>query len=326
MKPDIRGGILALGGVLLFGSGVLTLLDLGYYGNFPVLRSLPRPGLLAPNLVFGGYALIEVGRYIATAGGTRDSRLFGDRLSVLTGSAPSTSESTPTTATGLWLWMFLLGLTGQIVWAALQFTAVAGMFQVQVIRYGSLLLMAVAVHYDMEHIAAVADWGGRRRWEIGVLIFPLNLVIAAIYLWLRRRKIQAADEDRGAPEMSGPSAREAFNHQEHAGGEHTAGRRWSWHYLILLCLIGWVIVLASPAVSIGSGGVGSLVAIAVSVLLPVATYLDSRTIVSELWDLRRTYWVLATIVPIVNIVVGSAYLLRRYETMRAMQLERRQLT
>lgn len=298
---------------------MFLLLDLAYYGNLLALRSIPKVELLIPNVVFGGYALIEVGRYVLTRGETRESRYITDRQSLITKGKPTSREVTTTTATGRWFGVLILGLLGEISWGLLQFTPLSGTWGARALHYGSLLTLVIAVHYDMEYVAARAGWGGHRRWEIGFLIFPLNLVIAAAYIWMRRQRLRTTDESNG--DSSG-TARPPSPVSKSNGKRSSEGPPWSgvgWHYLIPACLLVWLLTLTSSTVAVGSNNVVNIVVITVWVLLPVATYLDIRKIESDLWKPRRAYWVLGTLVPFFNLVIGGAYLFRRYETIRAMQ-------
>lgn len=330
MSRDILGLGLALAGVPVFGVGAFVFLDL-YWAAFPVLPRLPRQQLLGANLVFGGYGLLEVGRYVATEGGTRESPYFSDRTDVVSGGRPSSGTVGTTTVTGRWFPVLGLGLLGQILWALQEFV-VSGAISSPLLRLWSLATVVVAAHFDMEYVAARADWGGHRRWEIGFVVFPLNLALAVAYVWLRRRHLAATDGRGGEFEtITPPETATPDGHDGEAPGEDPSDSRWEWYYLVGGALVGWLVTIAVLEFDGVSGGLvesiltgdvtgGALVgsmAVTVWVLLPVATYFDTERVTSDLWTPRRAYWVLGSAIPVLNVVGGGAYLLRRYETVRA---------
>lgn len=321
MNRDTRGLVLGVTGATTFLAGVLLWIDLLYFGNLPAARAVPSPGLVAPNLVFGGYALVEVGRYVATDGGSRESRYYGDRLSVVTGREPATLDGEPTTATGAWLAVLLGAMAGQLLWAASLATPLAGSPGADALRYGSALAAAIAVHYDVEYVASRAGWGGRRRWVLGVLVVPVNLLVTGAYLIRRRDRLDETDSDGDG----GPAARttDGRGRGDESGAEAPSGAGSESGLgvvvpvAIAVCALAWVAVIASDGITVGRGGVVGAAVVAVWVTLPLATYLDAGSLRGNGWEPRRAYWAIGTAVPGLCVVVAAAYLLRRYETARA---------
>jgi hypothetical protein len=160
------------------------------------------------------------------------------------------------------------------------------------------------MHYDIEYVAAQVGWSGRRRWVVGMVVFPVNLAVVTAYAIRRRASLQ---DDRGVehPEKI----------DESDGPRNLSGYPGA-NVLIVACVLVWVAVLSLDTLTVGQGGAVALVILGVWVLLPLVTFLDIRSLTGTNWEPKRAYWVLGALLPIANIVVAIVYLLRRHETLR----------
>lgn len=303
MERDTRGLIISLLGLAVFVVGVGLLIDLSYFENIPRLQALEGLGLLTPNLIVGGYGLMELGRYHGTAGETEESRYFGARFSVLSGRDPTAVEPPRSNATALWFRVVWVGLAGQVVWAGLTLAGhIEGLY---VLRYTTLLATVLAAYYDMQYVARRTRWPWPQRWLLGFIVFPLNLATAVAYVRLRRQRLTEA----GSSGDDGDVAQSADR----------AGRSWAtpgWHYVVALATVGWLPILLVRDVTISTGPLAAVAIVAVWLALPVAIALDSRQFTDSAWIPKRRRWIIGGLIPVCNLVVGPAYLLRRYETTR----------
>lgn len=90
-----------------------------------------------------------------------------------------------------------------------------------------------------------------------------------------------------------------------------------WWYGVALSLACWLVAAVVtermvPYDSVGNDVIAVLILFA-WVLMPVATYLDIRYVREHGdWNPRTTFWVLASLIWLVNIFTGFSYLARRY--------------
>lgn len=305
MERDTRGLAISLLGLAVFVVGVGLLIDLAYFENILHLQSIEELGLLAPNLVVGGYGLMELGRYHGTAGGTEESGYFGARLSVLSGQDPTAVEPSWSNATALWFRVLWVGLAGQVVWAGLALTGLIEGFAGQVLRYTTLLTTVLAAYYDMQYVARRTRWPWPQRWLLGFVVFPLNLATAIVYVRLRRQRLAEAGSSGCDGNAAQPTER--------------TDRSWAtpgWHYVIALATVGWLPILLVREITISTSPLVAVAIVVVWLALPAAIALDSRQFTDSAWVPKRRRWIIGGLLPVCNLVVGSAYLLRRYETTR----------
>ncbi|UPV73206.1 hypothetical protein M0R89_11670 [Halorussus limi] len=305
MERDARGLAISLLGLAVFVVGVGLLIDLTYFENILPLQAIEGLGLLVPNLVVGGYGLMELGRYYGTAGGTEESNYFGPRFSVLSGRNPAAVEPRQSNATALWFRVLWVGLAGQVVWAGLTLAGLVEGFPGQVLRYTTLLATVLAAYYDIQYVAKCARWPWPQRWLVGFAVFPVNLAIAVAYVRLRRQRLTEAGPCGGDGDATRPT--------------DGTDRSWAtpgWHYVVALATVGWLPILLVRDIAIGTGPLVAVAILAVWLALPVAIALDSRKFTDSTWIPKRRRWIIGGLLPVCNLVVGPAYLLRRYETTR----------
>ncbi|WP_225333069.1 hypothetical protein [Halomicrobium urmianum] len=305
MGRDTSGLAISLLGLAVFVVGVGLLIDLTYFETAPALQAREGLGLLTPNLVVGGYGLMEAGRYHGTAGGSEESRYFDTRLPVFSGRDSTAVELSPSNATALWFRVLWIGLTGQAVWAGLALTGLVEGVSGRVLRYATLLATVLAAYYDMQYVAGRARWSGPQRWLLGFAVFPVNLGVAVAYVRLRRRRLTGAGSSCGDGDVAGPT-----------GGIDRSWAAPGWHYVVALATVSWLPILLVGDVAVSTGPLVAVVIVAVWSALPVAIALDSRQFVDSDWAPKRRRWILGSLIPVCNLVVGPAYLLRRYETTR----------
>lgn len=83
----------------------------------------------------------------------------------------------------------------------------------------------------------------------------------------------------------------------------------NWHYAITASLVLWVGGLALADVVDSVSGFAGLIA---WVLMPVGIYFDRQWVrATTRWDPLLAAWLIASVIPIVNLVAGGIYLLRR---------------
>lgn len=303
MQRDTRGLTISLLGLLVLIIGFGLLIDLAYFKNIPRLQTTDGLGLLAPNLIVGGYGLMEVGRYYGTAGETNESKYFRGRLSILSGRDPTDIEPSRSNATALWFYVIWIGLIGQVIWAGLALVGLFEGFPSQVLRYSTLLATVLAVHYDMEYVARHSHWPWPQRWLIGFVVFPVNLISAAAYVRLRQQRLS----DAGLPDEDGDVIQSTSS----------TDRPWiapGWHYVVAIATVGWLPILLVKDITVGTNSLVAIAIVVVWLALPVAIALDSRQFADSPWEPKRRRWIIGSLLPICNLVIGSAYLIRRYET------------
>lgn len=106
---------------------------------------------------------------------------------------------------------------------------------------------------------------------------------------------------------------------KHDPSEHSTTVSENWKYAVAGAIAGWVLLFllssVSPAGSEVSTFVGFLGLVS-WVLMPVALYFDTDYVRANAeWDPSTGIWVLVSLVPLVNIIGGCAYLYRRYEVL-----------
>ena len=58
---------------------------------------------------------------------------------------------------------------------------------VSILVFIGWIMMPVSIYYDGAYVAEYSDWAPTRYiWIIGSLLMPLNIIIAAVYILLRR--------------------------------------------------------------------------------------------------------------------------------------------
>lgn len=298
---DTAGLILGGLGLAVFVAGIGILLDVTYFRNIPRVQGIPELGLLVPNLIVGGYGLMEIGRYYGTAGGTEESRYFGPRVSVFNEWDQKSTDPSHSTITALWFRVFWIGLAGQVIWAGLTLTGLVTGLPGQILRYTTLLVTVLAAYYDMQFIAEQAQWPLPQRWFLAFAVFPLNIITAGAYVRIRNKRLAESGESK--------SDRNVTTSSDTARAWITPG----WHYVITLATAGWLPILLVSEITLSTG---PLIAVFIGIVwlaLPTAIARDSRQFAESEWKPRRWRWILGSLLPLVNLVVGPVYLLRRYE-------------
>ncbi|WP_224448613.1 hypothetical protein [Haloprofundus salilacus] len=298
-RRDTISTLLVLFGVCLLAIGFAILADLLSHPALSFVDDLGGSTLLAGNFLYGGYALFEIARYVATDGGRRDSPLVSDRLNIISGRNPEEKPIRGAGRSGRWVTLVYAGFIGQLLWIGLAVLSVGDDGIRLFVRTVAVGLLVLAAHYDMGYLAIHARWGIRAKWTLGLFVFPLNLVVTLLYLHKRQHVLT---DDTPQPPESNPE------------GVRASLTGWGWHILIALSIFPQALVLGSSAFTVDDSFVVAALGIGGWILLPISMGLDIRRLQSAgVWKPIRTYWLLGALVPLLNIVVAVGYLLRRNE-------------
>lgn len=289
MGSDKVGLIIALIGVVLFICGFFALVDVLYFDNFKQIQNLPYIYILAPNITYAGYGLIEVGRYISTDGETKTSKYFSKRVTI-----PTPQSKSETTTTKIWGRILVVAVVLQLVHGLVGFSSVP-LTENILFRAGEYMLIisgVVTIYYDLEHISAQTHWNGHTRWVVGMAIFPINLITLIVYLYLRSEK-EIVEETEDIKSVY------TWNHTQTA---------------IVICIVGWASIMALDSVTVSRGGLIGLTVVLIWLLLPTLLWYDIQNNSTEVWNPRTRLWIIASIIPAVNIASSVLYLVRRSES------------
>lgn len=312
MDEDTQGLVIGLTGTLCLVVGLLLLASPTSAVLDRLFAPVPSIEFVAPTLTYGGFALLQVGRHVALRSGDGESRYYGPRRGRL-GRLLTNDPLETTTATSRWHTVLLAATGVQLAWAVLRFGGGVTTTQTGVLRYGSAFVMGVAGHYAIEHVGAQAGWDQRRLWEVGLVVFPVNLLVVALYLRVRRRKVGELGDDWTddhvlAVEEDAPSG---------AATDGTLGLG-----LVYASLFAWAGGLVVRFTSVVPGGVADALVVGALVLTPLSVYVDTRNVSGSFWRPKRVLWVVGAAIPVVGIAVILLYLLRRYEIKLAVESSR----
>ncbi|QCJ45960.1 hypothetical protein [Haloprofundus sp. MHR1] len=298
-RRDTLSIFLAMLGFCLLAVGFAILTDLLSHPALSFTDDLGGSTLLAGNLLYGGYALLELARYVATNGGRRDSPLISDRLNILSGRNPEDKPLRGAGRSGRWITLVYAGFIAQLLWIGFVVFSVGDQGLRLFVRTIAVGLLVLGAHYDMGYLATHAHWGIRVKWTLGLFVFPINLVVTLLYLYQRHQVLE-----KDTPRASASNSEDV---QESLTG-------FGWHLLIVLAILPQIAVLGSSAVTVNGSVVVAVFGIGGWVLLPIAMGLDIRRLQSAgVWNPLWTYWLLGAVLPLINIVIAIGYLLRRSE-------------
>lgn len=94
---------------------------------------------------------------------------------------------------------------------------------------------------------------------------------------------------------------------EHDPSSFTTNTSEKWYYGVAVSVVLWVVGFGLPD---AAGGAFFLMA---WVLMPVSIYYDQKWLrATTRWNPQLPLWVILSVIPLVNIVAGAVYLVRRY--------------
>jgi hypothetical protein len=90
----------------------------------------------------------------------------------------------------------------------------------------------------------------------------------------------------------------------------------SWWYAVAGGLVLWAVVVVLSLAVPSAAGVGGFLGLIGWLALPGGMYFDSKYVrANSQWDPRLIGWLLGSIIPLINLFVGAAYLYRRHEVL-----------
>lgn len=120
----------------------------------------------------------------------------------------------------------------------------------------------------------------------------------------------------GAPTHGGPPGRaggETAPARGHDPSRYTTSASDNWVWAVGASLALWVLAFALPT----EGGLAGLVLLVAWGLMPVSLYFDAQWVrANTYWNPNTAVWILGSLVPLVNVLVGLVYLFRRRDADR----------
>lgn len=186
---------------------------------------------------------------------------------------------------------------------------------------GASVLMPVSIYLDNKFVHAFSDRSPNvTLYFVGSLVPLVNILVGAFYLSMR---VNIPDiSERANPALQAIKSPTAPEIRGKSSNERWPGK---WYRGVAVGVIIWLgfFILASIVPSGSAPGVlGVIVEVYVVVtilnffLFPAAIYLDCRHIesVSE-WDRHTKTYLVGSVIPLFNIVLGAIYLVRRREVL-----------
>lgn len=103
--------------------------------------------------------------------------------------------------------------------------------------------------------------------------------------------------------------------KQHDPSNYTTTVSEDWYYAVAGSVAGWILTIAIGGI-LGSNAIVSIIMLLAWVAMPVGIYFDSQYIrANGKWNPNTLLWAVASIIWIVNIVVGAVYLYRRHEVL-----------
>lgn len=110
-------------------------------------------------------------------------------------------------------------------------------------------------------------------------------------------------------QQSGPTTKNAT----HNPSEYSTSVSENWHYGVGASVAAWIIGFIPPE---GSAIAGFFFLIG-WILMPVSIHYDQQWVQStRKWNPNRKLWIILSIIPIINIIVGGIYLFQRYNNQK----------
>jgi hypothetical protein len=96
----------------------------------------------------------------------------------------------------------------------------------------------------------------------------------------------------------------------HNPSEYSTSVSENWHYGVGVSVAAWIVGFATPEGS----AIGGFLFLIGWILMPVSIYYDHQWVQStRKWNPDRKLWIILSIIPLVNIIAGGAYLFQRYD-------------
>lgn len=186
---------------------------------------------------------------------------------------------------------------------------------------GASVVLPLSIHLDNKFVHAFSDrTPSVTPYFIGSLVPFINIVVGAFYLSMRVNIPEISQETNPVLE----STRIAVDSKsDETSSRHRASEKW--YIGVALGVVVWTgfFVLASLVPSGSANGLfGTLVDVYSALTIvtffafPVVIYLDCRHIESTFaWDRHTKTYLVGSVIPLLNIIVGVIYLVRRREVL-----------